>query len=206
MLGTGSLGCHGAVHQPCACRSPSVTQLLAFVSQEREIGTFLGQENTVRVTPSPWRAVYWLLTPTSFQPLPMVWFCWVLSHLDLMFANIIGNIMLYVQMSVWLVYVSVVQISHRILEFHCTLVKCWTFNSSTVWLLDFSCPMWTNSLFLEINKHVNKMNGFMPLTRKCFISNIYSALYILWYLTVQTTHHSLGAEAQAAFAVRYHIM
>lgn len=99
-------------------------------------------------------------------------------------------------MSVWLVYVSVVQISHRILEFHCTLVKCWTFNSSTVWLLDFSCPVWTNSLFLEINKHVNKMNGFMPLTRKCFISNIHSDLYILWHLTARPTHRSREAEAK----------
>lgn len=49
----GVLRCHAPAWH---CRTLSM--LPTFGSQEREIGTFSGQENSVRVTPSPWRAVF----------------------------------------------------------------------------------------------------------------------------------------------------
>lgn len=107
--------------------------------------------------------------PTSVQPGPPGQSCWVFSHLDLMFANIIGNIMLYVQMSVWLMCMFLWFKSAT--DFWNFIVLWLNVGLLTLLLYGFliSLVQCGPTLFLEINKHVNKMNGFMPLTRKCFI-------------------------------------
>lgn len=86
-----------------------------------------------------------------------------------MFANIIGNIMLYVQMSVWLMCMFLWFKSAT--DFWNFIVLWLNVGPLTLLLYGFliSLVQCGPTLFLEINKHVNKMNGFMPLTRKCFI-------------------------------------
>lgn len=57
------------------------------------------------------------------------------------------------------------------------------------------------TLFLEINKHVNKMNGFMPLNKKMlYLKCTLSLVYLM------VSQGADEAQAPAALLLRYHIM
>lgn len=115
-----------------------------------------------------------------------------------MFANIIGNIMLYVQMSVWLMCMFLWFKSAA--DFWNFIVLWLNVRLLTLLLYGFliSLVHCGPTLFLEINKHVNKKNGFMPLYKKM--------LYLKYTLSVVYFMVSQGsdeAQAPAALVMRY---